>query len=82
MVLCYKFIPNQNVLFYSEQTKISMWNGIDILLTSNPDLLLNYPKDKVIIKFNTQYNKHISSEYEISSLTEFEEVLKKIETNV
>jgi hypothetical protein len=72
----------ENILFYSEQTKISMWNGVDILLTSNPDLLLNYPKDKVIIKFNTQYNKHISSEYEISSLTEFEEVLKKIETNV
>lgn len=72
----------ETIIFYSEQTKNTMWDKIDILLTSNPDLIFNYPKDKIIIKYNTKYNKHISSEYEISSLSEFEEILKKIETNV
>ena len=68
----------EQVFFYSNLTKNSMWNNIDILLTSNPDLLLNHPSDKIVIKFNTDYNKHINSQYQISSLSEFEELLKTL----
>jgi hypothetical protein len=68
----------EQVFFYSNLTKNSMWNNIDILLTSNPDLLLNHPSDKIVIKFNTDYNKHINSKYQISSLSEFEELLKTL----
>lgn len=68
----------EKVLFYSEITKNKMFNEIDILLTSNPDLLLNHPSDKIVIKFNTDYNKHINSKYQISSLSEFEELLKTL----
>lgn len=68
----------EKVFFFSEITKDSMWNQIDILLTSDPILLLEKDKGKVIIKFVTDYNKHIKSDYEISSLSEFSEILKKL----
>ena len=72
----------EKVFFYSEITKNNMLDEVDILLTSNPDLLLNKPDNKIIIKFITDYNKNIKSEYEISSLSDLELTIKKIEENV
>ena len=72
----------EKVFFYSEITKNNMLDEVDILLTSNPDLLLNKPDNKIIIKFITDYNKNIKSEYEISSLSDLELTIKKIEANV
>ena len=68
----------EKVIFYSQTTKNNIWNEIDILLTANPTLLLEKPEGKLVIKFNTNYNKQIESEYEINSLSEFEEILKKL----
>lgn len=68
----------EKVIFFSEVTKKDMWDEIDVLLTSNPELLLNKPTDKTVIKYNTSYNKHINLDLEISSLSEFIETLKKI----
>ena len=72
----------EKVFFYSEITKNNMLDEVDILLTANPDLLLNKPDNKIIIKFITDYNKNIKSEYEISSLSDLELTIKKIEENV
>jgi len=72
----------EKVVFFSEITKNNMWNQVDILLTSNPDLLLNKPVNKIVIKYNTIYNKHISNELEISSLSEFQEIIKNLKQNV
>jgi hypothetical protein len=72
----------EKVFFYSEITKNNMWDEVDILLTSNPDLLLNKPDNKIVIKFITDYNKHVESDYEISSLSDLELTIKKIEGNV
>ena len=55
-----------------------MWNEIDILLTSNPNLLLDYPSDKIVVKFETDYNKEIETYYKINSLKQFEETINKI----
>ena len=68
----------EKIVFYSESTKNIIWDEIEILLTANPTLLLTKPVDKILIKFNTEYNKHIDSEYEINSLSEFKGVLEKI----
>jgi len=68
----------EKVKFYSNTTINSMWNEIDVLLTSNPNLLLEKPKDKIVVKYNTNYNKNVDCEYEISSLKEFDEVLQKL----
>ena len=72
----------EKIFFYSEITKNNMWNDIDILLTANPSLLLNKPSNKIVIKYITNFNKDIESECSISSLSEFEDKLKKIIKNV
>ena len=68
----------EKVKFYSNTTINSMWNEVDILLTSNPDLLLSYPDNKIIIKYETEYNKQINSEYSITKIKELEDVLNTI----
>ena len=72
----------EQILFYSEITKTKMWDQVDVLVTSNPDLILNKPMDKTVIKFITDYNKHVYSEYEIRSLSELNETIKKIKNDV
>jgi len=71
----------EKIKFYSNLTINSMWDEIDVLLTSNPNLLLDYPKDKIVIKFNTEYNKDIKSDYEISSIKDLKNKLNKILSN-
>ena len=68
----------EKVKFYSNTTINSMWDEIDILLTSNPALLLEHPDDKVIIKYQTEYNKHIPTDYSITSIKELESELEKM----
>jgi hypothetical protein len=68
----------EKVVFYSEVTKKNMWDEVDILITSNPDLILNKPEGKTVIKFVRDYNKDIKSELEISTLSDFNLLLKKI----
>jgi len=68
----------EKVKFYSNVTINSMWDEIDVLLTANPDLLLNHPKDKIIIKFETDYNKSINKYNFINSLKDLELVLNNI----
>ena len=67
----------ERVFFYSNYTINSMWEGIDVLLTSNPALLLEHPSDKIVIKFETEYNKHIVHPNTISTIKGLEEELKK-----
>lgn len=68
----------EKVKFYSHTTINSMWEEIDILVTANPDLIQNHPPDKKIIKFNTEYNKSIISEYEIDSIKGLTEKIKNL----
>ena len=68
----------EKVKFYSNTTINSMWDEVDVLLTSNPNLILEKPKDKVVVKYITNYNKNIKSDYEIEKLKDFDEVLQKL----
>jgi len=68
----------ETVKFYSEPTIESMWENVDVLLTSNPSLLTDYPNNKIVVKFKTDYNKQINAKYEIDNLSDFDEVLKNI----
>jgi hypothetical protein len=52
-----------------------MWGQIDVLLTANPDLLLNHPENVRVIKFNTEYNKNIEYSDSIDTLKEFSDKL-------
>ena len=68
----------ESVKFYSETTINSMWDSIDVLLTANPNLLLNHPKNKEVIKFETSYNKDIKIEHTISSIKELKTKIEKL----
>jgi hypothetical protein len=68
----------ETVKFYSESTINSLWDSVDILLTANPQLLLNHPEGKIVIKYDTTYNSDIKTKYSISKLKELEEKIKEI----
>jgi hypothetical protein len=68
----------EKVKFYSNLTINSMWDEIDVLLTSNPALLLEHPEDKIVIKYLTGYNKQIDTNYSITTLKELDSTLKQI----
>ena len=68
----------ENVKFYSESTINSLWDSIDVLLTANPTLLLNYPKGKTVIKYETSYNKTIEVEHSITKLKELNTKIKEL----
>ena len=68
----------EKVKFYSKSTINSLWDEIDVLLTANPSLILEKPKNKTVVKYNTSYNKNVKSEYEINTLKEFDEILQKL----
>jgi FMN phosphatase YigB (HAD superfamily) len=68
----------ERVFFYSNTTIKDMWNEIDVLLTANPDLLLNHPPDKKVIKFETDYNNSINTNLSIKSLKDLSEIIKNL----
>lgn len=68
----------EKIKFYSEITTNSMWEEIDVLLTANPNLLLNHPTDKIVIKFNTVYNTDIDITHNISTIKELKEIIEKL----
>lgn len=68
----------ENIKFYSESTINSLWDTIDVLLTANPKLLLNHPKNKIIIKYDTFYNTDINTEHSISTIKELKSKIKEI----
>ena len=68
----------ESVKFYSESTINSLWESVDILLTANPSLLLNHPSDKIMIKYCTEYNTDIKSEFEITSIKELKNTIEKL----
>jgi hypothetical protein len=71
----------ETIRFYSNSTINSMWNEIDVLITANPDLLVNHPSNKNIIKFTQEYNKHIPSKYEINKIKEIEGIIKTLKND-
>jgi hypothetical protein len=68
----------ENIKFYSNSTLDSMWDTIDILLTSNPNLITTHPNNKVLVQYVTEYNKNIDNKYKIDKLEDFDELIKQI----
>ena len=47
------------------------WDGVDVLITANPDALEAKPEGKISIKINTSYNKDSKSDFEFDSIVGF-----------
>jgi len=65
----------EKIHFYNQVTLPKIWGEFDILLTANPDLLLNHPSDKKIIKYNTSYNTSITNLTNIDSLKQLKKFI-------
>jgi hypothetical protein len=68
----------ENIKFYSNTTLEGMWDTIDMLLTSNPNLLTDVPQNKTTIQYLTDYNRNIECENKIEKLGDFDELIKKL----
>jgi hypothetical protein len=68
----------EKVVFYSESTKNRLWDDVDIIITANPTLIEECPEDKIIVKYQTNYNNHVKCDLEISTLSDFNLLLNKI----
>jgi hypothetical protein len=64
----------EKIKFYSKVTLSSLWDELDLLITANPELILNHPEDKKVIKFNTIYNSNIDCQTYISNIKELKEL--------
>lgn len=69
----------EKVVFYSKITVDNIWDQFDVLLTANPDLLLNHPQDKKVIKFETVYNQNIEFQNKIDNLKSLNEKILELE---
>jgi hypothetical protein len=69
----------ENVSFYNEITKNDVLSKFDLIVTSNPDVIINYGDKIDVIKFNTCYNVNIESKHSISSIKDLKEKIKQLE---
>jgi len=72
----------EKIKFYSNITIATMWDEVDVLVTANPNLINEKPKDKIVIKFNQTYNQNVECEHTIESIKELNNKLQKITENV
>ncbi len=69
----------EKIKFYSNITIDSMWDEVDILVTANPNHIINSPEGKIIIKYKTTYNEEIDSKFTIENLEDFKELYNQIQ---
>jgi hypothetical protein len=68
----------ENIKFYSESTINSLWSSVDVLLTANPNLLLNHPDSVDLIKYETLYNKDVQSKHSITTIKDLKSKVEEI----
>lgn len=69
----------ESVVFYNPTTIDKVISSFDLIVTSNPDIVINYSNILNVVKYETEYNKQVSTAHEIKSLRELSETIKKIE---
>jgi hypothetical protein len=54
----YRFVSNNDYV----------WEYCDIMISANPNILINKPENKISIKVKSEYNTDIKSDYEVEKL--------------
>jgi hypothetical protein len=68
----------EHISFYNEITKDEILSKFDLIVTSNPNIIINY-KDLVnVIKYETKYNLDVISNHTIISIKELKDKIKEI----
>ena len=68
----------ENIIFYNSVTKDKVLSNFDLIVTSNPEIIINYSDSTKVVKYETNYNKQVEAEFSIKSLKELAETIKKI----
>ena len=68
----------EKIKFYSNITLESMWDEVDILVTANPNHIIDQPKNKIVVKHSTPYNENVNSKYIINNISEFNGLYKQL----
>jgi hypothetical protein len=66
----------ERIIFYNEITKNEILNDFDLIVTSNPDILINY--NNKVIKYKTLYNEKINSSKTIEKIKELDEIITNL----
>jgi hypothetical protein len=66
----------ERVIFYNEITKNQILNDFDLIVTSNPDIIINY--NNKVIKYKTLYNEKINSSKTIEKIKELDEIITNL----
>jgi len=66
------FLGN-NIKFIRSDDIKDMWDKCDCWITDSEKIITECPKDKEVIKFNTNYNQYFTNQKEITKLTEIQE---------
>jgi hypothetical protein len=53
------------------QNHADKWDGLDVLITANPQALEAKPVGKISIKVKASYNQDVAADYEIDSILDF-----------
>jgi len=53
------------------KNSINEWDGLDILITANPDSLKNKPNGKISVKIKSSYNQDTKADFELDSILDF-----------
>jgi hypothetical protein len=70
------FMGNNIKFIRSEDIK-DMWEKCDYWITDNEKIIIECPKEKTVIKFNTSYNQYFTNKKEITKLIQIEELCSK-----
>ena len=66
----------ERIIFYNEITKNEILNDFDLIVTSNPDIIINY--NNKVIKYKTLYNEKINSSKTIEKIKELDEIITNL----
>jgi hypothetical protein len=66
----------ERIIFYNEITKKEVLNEFDLIVTSNPEVIINY--NNKVVKYKTLYNEKINSSKTIEKLKELDEIISNI----
>ena len=68
----------ENIIFYNSVTKDKVLSSFDLIVTSNPELIINYSNKVSVIKYSTSYNKQVDAKNSILNLRELANTVKLI----
>lgn len=68
----------ESIIFYNAITKDKVLSSFDLIVTSNPDLIINYSNKVSVVKYDTSYNKQVEAKDSISNLRELAKTVKLI----